>query len=295
MQLARHHSLLAVAFFTFAFALPLSARAADYTDIWWAPCTPGPNCDTETGHESGWGVNFVQNQDVVFATFYIYDTAKKPIWVSSPMFVNGAGTSYSGTLYQTTGSFFGGAWNPSDVTKPPVGTSTFTPTSATTGTLNYTVNNVPGVPNVVVLKNIERSMFRTIILGGTYIGTGVVTVTGCSDNSNNGSTSFDVDPQITQNLSGQIGITLSFGSSETCVLSGPAVQEGQLVRITNSSYVCTIGTTTTLNTTANVYEVKATSVGIEGRWFANTGGGCQESGRFSGVLCDPRSPIGSCL
>jgi hypothetical protein len=273
MQLARHRSLLAFAFFAFSFALPLSARAADYTDIWWAT----------GGVESGWGVNLVQNEDVVYATFYVYDTAKKATWYSSPMFVTPSG-SYSGTLYQTTGSFFGGAWNPNDVFPTPVGTATFTPNTATNGSLTYSVNNVPGMPNVVVVKNIQRSMFRTIILGGNYVGTAVVANTGCSDNSKNGSSIFDVDPQITQDTSGQIGITLSFGSSETCLLSGAAVQEGQLFRITNASYVCTSGGTTILNATASVYEVKATSVGIEGRWFSNTGGGCQENGTFSGVL-----------
>jgi len=273
MHLARYRSLVAVVFFAFALALPQPARATDYTDLWWAT----------GGVESGWGVNLVQNEDVVYATFYVYDAAKKAIWYSSPMFVTPTG-SHRGTLYQTTGSFFGGAWIPADVFATTVGTSTFTPTSATTGTLTYSVNNVPGLPNVVVVKNIQRSMFRTIILGGNYVGTGVVAVTGCSDGSKNGTSIFDLDPQVTQNTSGQIGITLSFGSSETCVLSGPAVQEGQLFRITNASYVCTSGSTTTLNVTANVYEVKATSVGIEGRWFANTGGGCQENGTFSGVL-----------
>ena len=284
MRIARH-SFLATLVWTLALMLPLRAGAADYTDIWWAPCTAGPNCDAATGHESGWGVNFVQDEDVVFATFYIYDAAKKPMWVSSPMFVNAAG-SYSGNLYLSAGSFFGGPWNPNDVPNPlpAVGTAAFVPTSATAGTLTYTVNNVPGIPNTVVTKSIQRSMFRTIILGGNYVGTGVVATTGCSNNGSNGTSVFDVDPQITQLVSGEVGITLAFGASESCTMSGPAIQEGQLFRMPGASYVCKSGNTTTLSTTATVYEVKATSVGIEGRWSANTGGGCQEDGRFSGAL-----------
>src|SRR6266542_1014634 len=105
MHFARR-SLLAVILSASALALPLSTRAADYTDIWWAPCVPGPNCDVATGHENGWGVNLVQNEDVVFATFYIYDANKQPFWVSSPMFVTPSG-SYTGDLNLSTGSFFG--------------------------------------------------------------------------------------------------------------------------------------------------------------------------------------------
>ncbi len=275
MRVARH-SLLAVLLFTLAIVLPLRAWAADYTDIWWGGQA-----------ESGWGVNFVQDEDVVFATFYIYDTAKKPIWVSSPMFVNAAG-SYSGNLYLSAGSFFGDPWDPKDVPNPlpAVGTAAFIPTSATTGTLTYTVNNVPGIPNTLVKKNIQRSNFRTIVLGGNYVGTGVVTDTGCSDTSKNGTSILDVDPQITQDTSGQVGITLTFGT-ETCTLSGQAIQEGQLFRIPGANYFCQIGNTTTLNATATVYEVKATAVGIEGRWLANNLpnlSGCQENGTFSAVL-----------
>src|SRR5258707_9328042 len=34
------------------------ALATDYSDIWWIPA------------ESGWGINFDQNEDVIFAPFY---------------------------------------------------------------------------------------------------------------------------------------------------------------------------------------------------------------------------------
>ena len=39
------------------------------------------------------------------------------------------------------------------------------------------------------------------------------------------------------------------------------------------------------NGTATVYEIKATSLGIEGRYFSsNAGGGCREAAQFSAVL-----------
>jgi hypothetical protein len=252
-------------------ALSLPARAADYTDIWW----------TVGGTESGWGVNFVQNEDVIFATFYVYDQSKQPMWYASPMFVNGSGTVYYGTLYQTTGSWFGEPWNPGEVVAVPVGFSTFTPTSATTGTLTYAVNNVPGTPNVMVTKGIERSTFRTIVLGGNYAGTGIITLSGCSDSTRNGTTVYAIDPQVTQPLGGALRIDFVYvAASEACTMVGGPIQEGQLYRIPSAAYTCAGG----INTTATVYELKATALGIEGRWTANIGGGCQQDGRFAALL-----------
>jgi hypothetical protein len=274
MPLAHLRSLLSAVALAFACTLALPARATDYTDIWW----------TAGGTESGWGVNFVQNEDVLFATFYVYDTSKQPTWYSSPMYVNAGGTSYSGTLYSTTGSFFGGPWNQGDVSAIPAGTSTFTPTSTTTGTLTYTVNNVPGASNVVVTRNIERSKFRTIVLGGNYVGTALVTLAGCADSSRNGTTVYDINTAVAQ----YVGGTLTFDfvyidyNNDTCTMTGASAQEGQLFRVPSAAYSCTL--TTGINTTATLYEVKATALGIEGRWIASIDGGCQEDGRFTGLL-----------
>ena len=115
--------------------------------------------------ENGWGVNLVQNEDVIFATFFVYDISKQPTWYSSPMCVDANGI-YSGTLYADTGPWFGGPWTGSAVATP-VGTSVFTPTSATTGTLTYTVNNADGVSTIVVTKSIQRTPFRPINLRGS--------------------------------------------------------------------------------------------------------------------------------
>ena len=49
----------------------------------------------------------------------------------------------------------------------------------------------------------------------------------------------------------------------------------------SASYQCSDG----FNGTATVYEIKATSLGIEGRYFSsNAGGGCREAAQFSAVL-----------
>jgi hypothetical protein len=269
MARAHHRFCIGLAAGLVAIGATLSSatRAADYTDIWWA----GPA-------ENGWGVNLVHNEDVVFATFYIYDVSKQPTWYSSPMFVDASGI-YSGTLYATTGPWFGGPWTGSAVAAP-VGTSVFTPTSATTGTLTYTVNNVGGVSSIVVSKSIQRSTFRAIDLNGDYAGVGLITLSGCADATKNGTTLYDIDPQVLQPSYGFLRVDLIYSAASlACTMTGAAFQEGQLFRIPSANYTCPTGT----NTTASVYEVKATALGIEGRWTANIGDGCQEDGKFTAL------------
>jgi hypothetical protein len=257
-----------IAAFAVSLALTTPAWAVDYTDIWWAGFA-----------ESGWGVNFVQDEDVVFATFYIYDANGKPFWVSSPMFIAANGT-YVGDLNYSTGSFFGGAWTGSSAIK--VGTATFTPTSPTTGILSYSVTGVPGIPTSSVTKNIQRANFRTIVLGGNYVGGQSGNYASCSPSSINGAYTDTYSLAVTHDTVGGV-VTLSFkyNSGSTCVLSGTLQQSGQLYSVPSASYVCSTG----LNTNASVSELKATSLGIEGRFFApNVGSGCSEDATFSAAL-----------
>src|SRR5258708_30169730 len=79
-------TLSAVAFALAAMLLPLRpALAADYTDLW---VTPG---------EDAWGVNFVQWDSIMYATFYIYGPNKTPIWYSAVMDRDGS-NNFAGTL-----------------------------------------------------------------------------------------------------------------------------------------------------------------------------------------------------
>ena len=247
----------------------LPARADDYTDIWW----------TAGGTESGWGVNLIQSQDFIFATFFVYAPApapnKTPIWYAGNL-TRQANGSFSGGLYQTTGTGLDKPWNPADNTATLVGSVTFTPTSTTTATLVYNVGAT------IVNKNIARQTLTSIALGGNYFGTGVITTSNGANPANNGRQIFDVDPVVTQNA-GQLQIQISMGASETCTFSGTYAQEGLLFRIPTASYVCT---PSGINTTATLYEIKATSIGLEGRWTAANAGGCQENASFSAVFPD---------
>ena len=64
-------------------------------------------------------------------------------------------------------------------------------------------------------------------------------------------------------------------------MSGTLVQYGQLYTVPTTTYVCSDG----LNTNAAMSEIKATSLGLEGRFAApDVGGGCREDATFGGPL-----------
>jgi hypothetical protein len=242
----------------------LGAHAADYSDAWWTP------------PESGWGLFLVQNDNFIFATFYVYGPNNQPIWYTGQLTSNGTG-SYTGGLYVTTGTYLGTVpYDPAQFGITQVGTATFTPTAADTGVLSYNVGSV------TVTKNIERFTFTGIALGAPYVGGQSGAYASCADSSGNGS----YLDKYTLSIAHSAGVaTFTFNydlAGATCTMSGTLEQRGQLYRIPSATYQCTGGLT--YSTTASMYEIKATALGIEGRFAANLSGGCQENAQFSAVL-----------
>ena len=130
---------------TFGSATPL-AQATNYQDLWWA---------APAGAESGWGVNFTQQGDTIFATWFTYDTDGSPLWLSATANKSSAGV-FTGTLYRTTGPAFNALpFSPSQVVATPVGTLTLSFASGNTATFAYVVNGVSQS------KAITRQVFRT--------------------------------------------------------------------------------------------------------------------------------------
>jgi len=84
---------------------------ANFTGIWWRPSEPG------------WGLGIFQHpSNRLFATLFVYGTDGKPTWYVIP----GAFTSpldFQGTIYRTTGPYFGGEFDPAAVSAQPVGTA----------------------------------------------------------------------------------------------------------------------------------------------------------------------------
>ena len=102
--------------------------APNYQGLWY---------DSPPESESGWGINFAHQGDVIFATWFTYDVNGKAWWLTMTANKTADGV-YSGALNTTTGAPFNAFVPPATPTA--VGTGTLTFTSATTGTFTYTVN-----------------------------------------------------------------------------------------------------------------------------------------------------------
>lgn len=253
--------------FALGFALSLAAvrpatAATDYTDIWW------------NAAESGWGVNLVQSDQFMFATFFIYGPAKQPTWVTANL-VKDASGAFTGGVYFTTGTYYGTPWNPADVTVVQVGTATFTPTSPATGTLAYSINGVN------VSKTITRQTLTSISLAGKYYGGLVITQTNCKDPTSNGTLSVPATITVSQvpNVSLQFVFDIVYsGVNVQTTLAGASVQQGSLYGIPAATLTVAVPPTQLV---AVASQIKRTSLGVEGRWDAVTAGGCNQMATFS--------------
>jgi hypothetical protein len=104
------------------------------TDLWWGGMS-----------QNGWGVTLLQQGTTMFGVWYTYDANGKPMWYVMPGGTwNGAGDTYSGSIYRTSSSaWIGATYDPSKLDVVDVGTFQFkfTGDSATFG---YTVDTHSG-------------------------------------------------------------------------------------------------------------------------------------------------------
>ncbi len=123
------------------------ATVVNYEGLWWK--SPAES-------ESGWGINFAHQGDVIFATWFTYDFTGKAWWLSmtAPKTAQGV---YSGTLFQTRGPAFSAVpFSPAAVTATAVGTGTLTFTDGNNASFSYTVNGISQV------RPITRQVFATL-------------------------------------------------------------------------------------------------------------------------------------
>ncbi len=108
---------------------PDLALATNYQDLWW------------NANESGWGVNFTHQGDIIFATWFTYDAQGKPWWLIAVL-SKGAANSYSGPVSTVAGPLFNSApFGPPPV-ETEIGTATVTFANGNAATFAYTVNGV---------------------------------------------------------------------------------------------------------------------------------------------------------
>ena len=146
----RQQLRLAIACVAFAWLSVASAQAptTSYQGIWWA---------APAGSESGWGINFTHQGDVVFATWFTYDANGRPLWLVAAMQRQAGTATFSGDLFQTTGPVFSATpFDPAKVTETKVGTMSVTFQDPTTATLTYSVGLA------TQSKTITPQVFRTL-------------------------------------------------------------------------------------------------------------------------------------
>jgi len=106
---------------------------ANFEGLWWA---------APAGSESGWGLNAIHQGDIVFATWFTYDSAGKGWWLTMTA-SKASSNSYSGLLVETRGPPFSAVpFNPDSVTRTTVGAGTLTFTGPNSGTFAYAVGGV---------------------------------------------------------------------------------------------------------------------------------------------------------
>jgi lysyl endopeptidase len=120
----------------------LSDGAANHTALWWNP------------NESGWGINFNQQGDIVFGTLFTYDANGSPMWLVMSNGTRQSGETFSGALYRTSGPPFDAQpftpIGPGNLTT--VGTMSVT-FSGDTATLSYRLYGID------VTKSIQKQVF----------------------------------------------------------------------------------------------------------------------------------------
>jgi hypothetical protein len=125
-------------------AQPDLTQASNYQDLWWVT----------DGQESGWGINFTHQGNVIFATWFTYDATGKAWWLFSVAAQTAVPKVYSGLIKAAVGPpFSADPFDPNAVVRTPVGNATITIIDGNHATFSYTVNGVTQT------KNLARQVF----------------------------------------------------------------------------------------------------------------------------------------
>jgi hypothetical protein len=243
---------------------PKTSFGTDFTDIWWF------------SNESGWGMPMHQQHNLLYATLYIYGADGKPTWVSA-LLTAGPSSTFSGQVIVSSGPWYGGAFNPSNVGRRVAGNITVQFDSVTTGVVTYSIDGV------TVTKPIERLTMTYEHFEGNYLAAVNLTQSSCFDSSANGSGTGLLGLTVAHTGT-QMASTLVFPNGGSCVYTGAYGQDGSKGRF-SGTYACSTGEVGTMQ----FFEMSNRRGMISGRLQgSSTNAGCRYTGRFTGL--DPSVP-----
>ena len=255
-------------------ALAMSSFSPDVSDLWWNP------------QESGWGVNMIQQHDVIFATFFVYGADGRARWyVSSEMTSNGAPEDtqmiWHGRLYETTGPVVtNGEFNPSAVTRRDVGEVIFVYSRPNSGILSWTVDGV------VTSRTVRRQTWAAVDITGEFYLNRVLRQHNCGGFNTGREPSINEPGTMSVTRSGdavRIATRPLAPSTQTCTFTGTLSQEGRMSEV-QGNYSCNEGSSGPFRLT----EIEVSQWGFMGRIFMNNFQGCSRHGHFGGPRLEVR-------
>jgi len=248
-----------------------AARAsADMSDLWWSP------------DESGWGINFQQQDNLLFGTLFTYGADRRPKWYSASdlrvsFVIDGGLPSFDGGLYESTGPSYATAFNAAAVTRRRVGDFHASPIPGTPDELDLTWS----IDGSGYAKRVKRLTTRGNDSSGAYRGTYALKRT-CRGGTGTGFEPLNFS--VTQ-ANGSFSLE-SFSPNQSCSFKGPVEARGRMLW-SAGTYIC--GGFLPENGTYVMSELEVGQDGIIGqlqRTATNTLGGnvgCSVSGRILGV------------
>jgi len=140
-------------------AAQVGGSPANYQGMWWA----GPA-------EDGWGINFAQQGNVIFGTWYTYDTTGKGWWMTLITNGNPAPGVFTANLFTTTGPpFYTQPFVKTTPPPPPIGTATLNFTDVNNAAFHYDVNLPTGTVSqtkAITRQPLGSAPFATCTSGG---------------------------------------------------------------------------------------------------------------------------------
>ena len=246
-------------FFLLANSAFATTYGTDATDLWW------------NANESGWGVNVVQQNEVLFLSFFVYGTDNRATWYSASAVYTPATGAYTGPLVRTTGAWLGTTFDANGVGIAVVGSATFKLDFVESATLTYSVDGV------TVNKKLTRQTWRYNSLDGSYTGAFKQTQSSCALPATSGTFVFPTGISVSH-FNSFISISVTTSGDRCDYGPGMYLQNGRMGSV-SASYTCTSG----VRGTFSLFEIEAGISGITGRFTAQNSSCSNISGRFGAV------------